>query len=344
MLMAGTDAQVPGRVTLTDVAHRAGVSPAAASLALRGKRGVGDDTRKRVLASASELGYQARGAAPVESSNTIGLLVKSRPIDVGQTNAFYGPVIAGINEACTVLGIDMRLDSLAVDEHFDPIEIPRLMDAPDTAGLLVLGAYLSDQSAQMLGRRPVVLVDGYTTDPARFSSIVSDNLGGAAAATRHLVRLGHERIALVGTSPDAFPSILDRRRGYQAGMAEAGLAPRYIDGHHDDPLGCAAATVEVMEEGDRPTALVAANDAVALELVAELRDLVPHRLSVVGFDDIDAASMIKPRLDTVAIDKRAMGRLAVSLLRHRIDNPGDPAFVTVQRASLVIRETSAPPP
>jgi LacI family transcriptional regulator len=331
---------VSTRATLTDVAERAGVSLAAASLALRGKPGVGDDTRRRVLDVANELDYRTRTGA--RAVNSIGLLVKARPHDVAETNAFYGPVIAGITEACIARGIDVRLDAMPVDEHFNPIQVPRLVTSDEVRGLLVLGAYLSEQSARLLARRPVVLVDGYAADPFSFCTVVSDNTGGMATATNRLIELGHERIALVGTTPDAFPSIRERRQGYEAAMRAAGLEPRFVDGHHDAPDPCVTAAVASLGEPDPPTAFVGANDDVALNLLAELRDRVPQEVSVVGFDDVAAASFVRPRLDTVAIDKRAMGRLAVSLLRHRIAHIADPVFTVTQRAELVVRESSRP--
>jgi LacI family transcriptional regulator len=329
------------RATLADVAERAGVSLAAASLALRGKPGVGESTRRRIVDIARELEYRTRGAG--DHARSFGILVKVGPHDLGETNAFYGPVIAGITDACATADLDVRIDTMRVDEHFNPIETPRLVESGKVDGFLVLGAYLSEASAQVLASRPVVLVDGYAADPGGFASVVSDNIGGTAAATSRLVELGHHRIALVGTTIDAFPSIRDRRLGYERTMSEARLAPMFVDGHHDLPAECVRAATAALQGADAPTAFVAANDDVALALIGELRDQIPGRVSVVGFDDIAAASLVRPRLDTVAIDKRAMGRIAVSMLRHRIVHAADPPFTVTQRASLIVRETTAAP-
>jgi len=88
---------------------------------------------------------------------------------------------------------------------------------------------------------------------------------------------------------------------------------------------------------------VSANDEVALAILAELGDRIPHDVSLVGFDDIEAASLVRQRLDTVSVDKLAMGRLAVSMLVHRMRHPHDPAFVAMQPARLVVRSSSAAP-
>ena len=150
-----------------------------------------------------DLGYRTRTGGSEQL--TIGLLMKARPHEVGAANAFYGPVMAGISAAAAGLAIDVRLDSLPVDEHFDPIDVPRLLDAPGIDGLLVLGAYLSGESARILGQRPIVLVDGYAADHRHFATVITDNVNGAQQATQRLIDLGHQRIAMVGSAPDAFP-------------------------------------------------------------------------------------------------------------------------------------------
>jgi LacI family transcriptional regulator len=332
-----------GRVTLGEVASLAGVSRAAASLALRGKPGVAEGTRQRILEIAEELGYRVRPAGQQGVTGTIGLLVKARPADIGSTNAFYAPVIAGVSRACAELELDLRLDSLSVDEHFNPIEVPRMVQAPDIDGMIILGAFLSGPSVALLGAQPLVLVDGYGERGTTLPSVVSDNTGGVASATRHLIGLGHRRIAMVGTTPDAFPSILERRRGYVAAMAEAGLAPYLIDAPHEALRLCADRVLRALAGDDPPTAVVAANDAIALTVMSRAEVDVPGEVSLVGFDDIDAASLVRPRLSTVGVDKEAMGRLAVSLIRHRIARPADPAFTVVQQAGLILRGSVAPP-
>jgi LacI family transcriptional regulator, galactose operon repressor len=331
------------RVTLSEVAARAGVSRAAASLALRGKPGVAQGTRQHILDIAGGLGYRVRsfGAQPV--AGTVGLLVKAKPADAGSTNAFYAPVIAGISRACAELDLDLRLDSLAVDEDLNPIEVPRMIQSGDIDGLIILGAFLSAPTTALVGAQPLVLVDGYAEDRTALPSVLSDNAGGTARATHYLVELGHRRIAMVGSLPTSFPSILERRQGYTSAMAQAGLEPLYVDTPHDQPLLCLDPVARLLS-GDRPpTALVASNDAVALTLLSQLDVDVPGRVSLVGFDDIEATGLVRPRLTTVAIDKQAMGQMAVSLLRHRIAYPDHPVFTHVQHARLVVRESAAPP-
>lgn len=335
--------ELPGRATLVDVANRAGVSPAAASLALRGRAGVAPATRERVVDVATQLGYRGRSSARTEQL-TIGMLVKARPHDLDVANAFYGPVMAGVTGEAAACGVDVRLDAMPVDEHFEPTGVPRMVRSSDVDGLLVLGAYLTDASAAMLARLPLVLVDGYSESAGRFPTLVTDNLDGAERATRHLIGLGHRRIALAGSTPDAFPSIRERRLGYLAAVSAGGLTPVFVDGHHDTSDAVAQDVARALADDPTVTAVVAANDEVALGVLAALAGRVPQKVSLIGFDDIEASTKVRPRLSTVAVDKPAMGRLAVAMLLHRIRHPHDPAFTVMQPARLVIRDSVAPPP
>jgi len=331
------------KVTLGDVATQAGVSPAAASLALRGRRGVSDETRRRVVEVASSLGYRTRSASERSESLTVGVLVKAKEGMMVDVDAFYGPILSGITAEASLAGVDLRLASLPVDENFDPIEVPRAVQSDEIDGLLVLGAHLTDRSIERIAPNPVVLVDGYCDPPHRFSSVTADNIGGAMAATQHLIDLGHEHIALVGTAPTTFPSILDRRRGYQATMAAARLAPHFVDGPHDEPDLLATQFVLELERHPELTAVFAANDDAAIAIMRALGDEIPGRLSLVGFDNIAASAVIQPSLDTIAVDKSALGRLALTLVAHRIRHVDDPAITASVPARLVVRDSSGPP-
>ena len=334
------------RVTLEDVAKVVGVSTSAASLAIRGRAGVADDTRDRVRRAARELGYRppvTRRGAPLES---IGLVVKARESDEGNTNAFYGPVMGGVIDACRTAGIAVRLEMVFVDDEFEPRSMPDLGHLEDLGGLLILGTFVSRTTAAALGSLPTVLVDGYAEEPAAYPAIVSDNRGGTKAATERLIDRGHEAIALVGTHPSAFPSIRERRQGYADAMLEAGLPPFFVDGVHDDERGLALAGAAAARDRGDLTAFVAANDAVAIALLQELMACganVPSDYSVVGFDDIAASGLLAPGLDTVGVDKAAMGRLALNLLEHRIADPTADVATTVMQTRQVERASIAEP-
>ncbi|MFN8623072.1 MAG: LacI family DNA-binding transcriptional regulator [Chloroflexota bacterium] len=318
----------PGRKhpTLADVARESGVSPAAASLAIRGEPGVSTATREHVIETARRMGYRssARTAPRPARPVTVGLLIKAPPGDAPEVNRFYAPVMTGVEELCRLRGLDLRLAALPVDADYHPLEVPRLVSDRSCDGLIVLGAQLSSGTAALLADGPpVVLVDAYADD-RELDSVVSDNVGGARAAVEHLIGRGHRAIALAGTRTDSFPSIRGRRRGYLEAMEAAGLAPRLIDATHSDPDAAAAAVLADLAAHPGTTAVFCSNDEVAcatIQAAARAGIDVPGRLSVVGFDDIDLARYVAPQLTTLAVDKVGMGRLAVVLLLHRLEFP-----------------------
>ena len=345
---AGTirDDEPRRKVTLADVAREAGVSQAAASLAIRGEQGVSRETRDRVLATARRIGYRgvARASTRRMKSVTIGLIIKAPVGDAPEANRFYAPVMAGIEELCRVREVDLLFAAMPVDADYHPIEVPRLVAERATDGLIIIGAHLSHGTASALvDWPPSILVDAYAEDAA-VDSVVSDNVGGARSAVEHLVAQGHRGIALVGARTDSFPSIVQRRRGYEQAMAEAELEPRIIEVAHVPPEAAGAAAVEAVRADPAITAVFAANDAVAVEIIraAQRAGLsVPRDVSVVGYDDIDLARFVTPQLTTMAVDKLGMGRLALTMLLHRLEFPGDGFVQAVVRTALVERATVA---
>jgi DNA-binding LacI/PurR family transcriptional regulator len=333
----------PQRVTLGDVGAAAGVSAAAASLALRGRPGVGESTRQRILEVAAELGYHVRPSKDTPPIVCIGLLLITRRGDPPDVST--GPVVGAITKACADAGGDVRLGTLAVDDDDEPVQIPRLTMQPDVDGFLVIGPWLSKAACGLFGGRPVVAIDGDVEDRDLCSSVVGDDAGGSAAATAALVAAGHRRILLAGAPEDSSATVVERRRGYVEAMERAGLAPAFVDRPPSDPDDVAAAVMAELRRR-RFTAVVAVDDAVGLAVMtaAARRGVdVPAALSITGFDDIEATRLVRPRLTTVTVDKPAMGRLGTVMLRHRIERPADPPVTVLQRARLLTRETIAAP-
>lgn len=330
------------RVTLADVARAAGVSPAAVSLAIRGEPGVSRETRERVVETARQLGYRGvtRSTSRRGRQVTIGLIIKAPHGDAPEVNRFYAPVMTGIEEICRIREVDLLFAAMPVDDQYYPLEVPRLVTERSTHGLIVVGAHLSHGTTMILeDGPPAILVDAYAEDVA-FDSVVSDNVGGARAAMEHLISRGHREIVLVGSHPDSFPSILQRRRGYEQAITEAELTPRYVDVPHVPPEAAAAAALQYVVTHPEVTAAFCCNDAVAVALIQAAQGagiVVPDALSIVGYDDIDLARFVSPQLTTMAVDKLGMGRLAVTLLLHRIEFTQAAVIQALIRPRLVER-------
>lgn len=330
--------------TLADVAAVVGCSSAAASLALRGETGVSDATRARVIDAARSIGYQPPAGASRKRKKpmTIGLVIKAVHGDSPEANRFYAPVMAGIEESCRRHRMDLMLATMPVDQHYYPIEVPRIVTDRTCDGLIVVGAHLSQATAEILrDAPPLVLVDAYSEDDT-FDSVATDNVGGAKRAVEYLVASGHREIAMLGTEPGAFPSIQQRRRGYEQVVAEAGLTGHCIDTPYWPPESSAEVGVAYLCSHPEITAVFCANDAVAVALMQAARNSgisVPDQVSVIGFDDIDLAGFVSPALTTMAVDKLGMGRIAVSLLAHRLELEKDCVTQTLVRPQLVARQS-----
>lgn len=333
------------KVTLADVARESGVSPATVSLTLRNKPGVGYETRQRVIEAAQVLGYlvsPSPTAANTAGVNGVGLILKVQRDESMLSNYFYTPVLAGIEATCRRQHINLFYAHLPVDAHNNPIEPPRLLREQSADGLLIVGAYLNKTMLQMIQAQsaPLVLVDAYA-ELDEFDAVVTDNVSGAYEATRYLIDHGHRHIALVGTEPDSYPSILERRQGYLQALADAGLPPTLIDCHHH-PDDAFPAVKTFLQHESKITAVLGANDEVAIatkRAVESLGKRVPTDYSIVGFDNISLTQHMTPPLTTMRIDKQGMGRLAAQLLFNRIENPGMGQTKIVIRPSLIARDS-----
>ncbi|MBN1312474.1 MAG: LacI family DNA-binding transcriptional regulator [Anaerolineae bacterium] len=336
------------KVTLADVAEDSGVSLATVSLVLRDKPGVSEETRQRVLDSARTLGYiysPSNRAHSRSMPNQIGLIVKSRPDFIPATNSFYASVLAGIETICRRSQINLMYANLLVDETNNPLEMPRLMTRQEVDGLLIVGMHLDRQMAAIMKDlgMPVVLVDAYA-DGDPFDAVVTDNFMGGYRATEYLIRKGHHHIAIVGSQPQSYPSIQERREGYLQALGAHGLTPAFGDCplHPNAVKPCVD---NLVLEHPEITAIFGSNDDVAIATMQAAQSLgsrIPEDLSVVGFDNIHLAHLVTPRLSTMRVDMVEMGRLAAHLLINRIEFPEAGRVRTVICPHLIERDSVLP--
>jgi len=327
---------VPG---ILDVAREAGVSVATVSRALRGLPGVSAHTRKAVEAAATELGYVASptaAALPTGRTRTVGVLAP------WVTRWFFGAVIEGANKVFSGNGYDLLLYAL------DPVVGPQGWNVFALAKRVdgVLGLCLPPVSTQYAhladaGSHLVVVGSG----PAGTPAVNIDDVAVGRAATEHLISLGHRRIGFAaGGPPDLLqlPVAADRRRGCSEALRDAGLQLRPDDVFDAEfsIAGGEQAAAALLSRRERPTAIVAGCDEIAMGLVHGVRSLglsVPGDLSVVGVDDHDMARLFG--LTTIAQPAREQGRLAAQMLLDQI--AGKEATPLLVPTSLVVRQTSA---
>jgi DNA-binding LacI/PurR family transcriptional regulator len=336
------------RATINDIAQRSGYSAATVSLVLNHRAGVTNQTRDRVEKAAEALGYdltrlKRKRQTANKSVTTFGLLLRLTEQQFSQTNPFYSVVVMGIEEACRQQNIQLLYNHVHVDLRNRPCEIPKMISNRRLDGLMLVGTFLEEPLLQALidTKMPVVLVDAYSSRPI-FDSIVTPNFSGAYEAVHHLIQRGHRRIAMVGASPGIYPSFDERRQGYLSALRD-----NYIDDGrfmdcvvHVSGEGFYETAHQLLHDHPETTAVVCANDSMAIEVIRAAQALnirVPHDLSVIGFDDIDAASYITPALTTVQVDKVNMGRLAVRTLQQRIQFPEFPPITHSLPVKLVER-------
>jgi len=334
-------------VTIRDVARHAGVSVATASRALNGKDVVNPQTRDRILSVMAELGFSPSPAArrlSLGRTLTIGVVVSflTRPQAAER--------IRGVDAVLTDSEFDLviyNVESVQKRDHY----LGTLAQSQRTDGLIVMSLPPPDAAVPVLGREtvPVVFIDVHTTSIAAMPRVVGDDAGGGALAARHLLDLGHTAIGFVGDAlhdPFGFTSSHDREQGLTDELARAGISiPDPWVGHGAHGRYEARDLARRMLTAERrPTAIFTASDTQALGVIAAARELglhVPDDLSVIGYDDIEAADYVG--LTTVRQQLFESGRRGAEVLLAEIGSRSEEPPVVHLAPELVVRATTAPP-
>jgi LacI family transcriptional regulator len=326
--------------TIRDVAKQAGVSVATVSRVLNNSGPVSAGTRERVERVAEALRYSPhRGAQGLIMRRTrnLGVIL---PDLYGE---FFSEVIRGMDQATQRAGYNLLVSS----SHDDRSEIDAAVRAMRgrVDGLVLMTPETGVGSVDEVIRPslPVVLMNAPASS-ARVHTLNVDSYGGSYAMVRHLVSGGHECVALIGGDPQNHDA-RERRRGYMAALRDAGLEARaewQVRSDFRKSGGWEAVRVLMSRSGPRPTAIFAANDAMAVGALSSLQELgleVPRDVAVAGFDDIPLARYLRPALTSVHVDNSGLGARAVELLLEFVDGgSGDPIH-EVLPTTLVIRRS-----
>lgn len=333
--------------TSFDIAFLAGVSQPTVSRALRGSPVVSLETRKRIEEIARQLNYRVdKNASNLRSqhSNTLALLLFEDPTpDESQINPFFLSMLGSITRSCARQGYDLLISFQQLSGDFrQDYEDSRKAD-----GIILLGYgdyeeyrprldKLVESGTHFVRWGPVL-----TDEPG--VSIGSDNAQGSYDVTRHLIDRGRRRLAFFGHATTHYPEFFDRFRGYErAHLESATPLPQglQVDAINLEESGFQAVK-ELQSRGVEFDAIVAASDLIAIGALRALQESgidVPRKVSVVGFDDIPAASSTNPPLTTVMQDTRRAGELLVETLLRQI--AGDPATNSVIPTRLVVRKSA----
>ena len=325
-------------VTLAMVAESAGVSPSTVSRILTGHAKVSDDKRAAVEEAIARLNYQpnvlARGLA---QGRTLSIGVLTQDIN----SPFYGQALRGIEDELVGTGIV----PLFVSGHWnvrDEVERMTHLLGRRVDGIIVLTGRLTDNQLRDYAQRVPIVVTGRTLKGHNIVSMRVDDFKGAHRATRHLIELGHRRIAHIAGPQDHADSV-ERLRGYRKALEEADLPfdtrlVAYADFH--EPSGVLAVN-HLLDARESFTAVFASNDQTAYgaRLALYQRNIrVPEDVSLIGFDDLPASRYVIPPLSTIHQPVYELGQAAARVLLKMIE--GSRSRVTLPEPQLVVREST----
>lgn len=333
-------------LTIRDVARLVGVSPGTVSKVLNGTDRVSPEVRERVRTVVRQLNWQANQLARglvLRRTQVIGLLVSSI------TNDFCAQVYEGAQSYASERGYSLLLCVTEDDPQREAATLKRLTEVVRADGIIAIPAPYEEGKKSPFydlhaAQVPYVLVSRRFPDlPCDY--VICDDAEGGRLATEHLLRLGHRRIAYVfDLRQRACTNVIGRREGYQRALAAYGIG-------YDPALSAGVdlqrgpedqAELRNMMEARRPTAIFAHNDRTAVTVLQWLRSAglrVPADVAVVGFANLNLATIVTPALTTVDYDLREMGRLAAKALLDRQEGKVSEPQQIVLTPRLIVRES-----
>lgn len=337
-----------GAVTIDDVAAAAGVSTATVSRVMNNRPVVAEATRQRVLDAVARLNFRPSSLGrnlATRRTGTLGLVIA----DI--TNPFYPEIVRAVEQTAAAHGMSVLLYDTAEDSNREAQAL-RLLSEQHVDGIIICASRLPEERIEALarGETPLVLINRAPT-PRSTGSVDVDQEEGVHAAVRHLVTLGHRRIAYIG-GPAASQVQQRRLAAFRTVCAELEIAvPKgYILMATPTVAGGKEAARQLLEgrgRNARPTAILAYNDLAAIGAITAAQDtgiVVPDDLSIVGHDDIPLAALLRPALTTVRQPMRALGEQAVQMLYKRLQARATPAHaptITRLAPTLIVRDSTA---
>ncbi|WP_232667941.1 LacI family DNA-binding transcriptional regulator [Pseudonocardia sp. TRM90224] len=333
-----------GSATIASIAAELGVSIPTVSKVLNGRADVAPATRAKIEEALERHRYKRRNRGPTTAGPPL-IDLAFHELD----SAWCIEIIRGVEAAARVAGVGVVLSELGGEHRPQQAWLDAVLARRPLGVILVLSNLGQAQRHQLESRSiPFVVFDTAGEPPTGVPTVGSNNWSGGLAATRHLVELGHRRIAVISGPADVLCSRA-RIDGFRSAHEEAGLTVDpalvrhgdfYVDGGYEHGM-------QMLSLPDPPTAIFAGSDMQALGVLRAARELgleVPHDLSVVGYDDLPLARWVGPALTTVNQPLLDMATTATTMLLE-LARGEDPPLRRVELATeLVVRESTAPPP
>ncbi len=317
------------KIKLDDIAKFAGVSKATVSNALNNRKGVGNETKKKIIKIAQDLGYKGIKSKNMKEQNSIRIIMYKRHGYVVSDTPFFSNVIEGIQKECRAEGYEMTISHLSRGEK-DYNKIIDDIRADNSSGYLILATEMFEEDLDdfTVLSKPVVLLDSFFKN-RNYDQIVIDNYSASYQAARNLIENGHQKIGYLYSSV-YINNFHYRKLGFLDAQKEANITinEKYHFGISPTIEGSYLEMKDILvnTNPELPTAFFADNDIIAFGAVRALKEYgisIPEQVSIIGFDDMPYCEICDPKMSTVKVYKQYIGEVAVKRLIEKISLEDD---------------------
>jgi LacI family transcriptional regulator len=332
------------KVSMQDIADRLNISKNSVSQALSGKLGVSPATRKKIEEAAKELGYQYKSiASKTDNGGTgnIGLIASDLAFSL---HSFFGKIYLSVEKEATNRGLNVLIQSISNDAK-ENLTLPSFIENKQVDGVLILSHISTDYINKVIATGiPTVTIDHHHP-LIQADAILTNNRFAAYSAVKHLIDLGHEKIAFVGDTRFS-PSYQERLEGYLLAFKEHDLQVdnELIFSSVEESENVVGDLVNSVTGMEQPTAWFCVNDGLGFFVQSSLQQKglrVPEDVSVCSFDNGQLSRLANPKTTTMDIDLELYGRKAIEQLVWRIENTEEPITELLLPATLLKRESTS---
>jgi LacI family transcriptional regulator len=330
-------------VTIRDIAKKLGLSPAAVSMVMNNRQGIGEETRINILSAARELGYERRKRLPHNRLESLSLVIYGKRGDIVSFTPFFAELTQGIEMQVRKNGwnliVSYYYESQDHAEQIDAIE------ASSCRGIILLATEMNAGDLPRFSSLsvPIVLLDN-TFDDAGLDSITINNRQGSMQAVKYLEKLGHSNIGHLRSSAQ-INNCAERRDGYLKSIMDTSALKHTVSVSPTAERAYQDMRKYLVSKPKIPSAFFADNDIIAISCMRALQEAgcrIPRDVSVIGFDDIPACEIADPPLTSMRVPKKTMGSLAVEQLFKRINGDTSENIRIEVNTTLALRSSTAP--
>jgi LacI family transcriptional regulator len=313
------------KVKLDDIAKSAGVSKATVSNALNNRKGVGKETKDKIIKIAKELGYNKTNGSKSEELKSIRIIIYKKHGYVVSDTPFFSNLLEGIQKECRDEGYEMMISHLSRNENNYKEIINNIRD-DNSSGYLILATEMLEEDLDdfNLLNKPVVLLDSFFKN-RDYDQVVIDNYSASYRGTKRLIEKGHNNIGYLHSSV-YINNFYYRKLGFEDSIKESGLEINEDYQFSLEPTieGSYQQMKEILltQNPELPTSFFADNDIIAFGAVKALKEhgvKIPEEVSVIGFDDMPYCEICEPKMSTVKVHKQYLGEVAVKRLIEKIE-------------------------